>query len=65
MRRLTEQTISGKERLALANTFFEHLSLIGGFILIAFIDAHQQKGASSASFTSARVQRRTQAWSYR
>jgi uncharacterized membrane protein YphA (DoxX/SURF4 family) len=32
-------TASGKERLAQANTFFEHLGLIGGFVLIAFIYA--------------------------
>jgi uncharacterized membrane protein YphA (DoxX/SURF4 family) len=32
-------TASGKERLALANTFFEHLGLIAGFVLIAFIYA--------------------------
>jgi uncharacterized membrane protein YphA (DoxX/SURF4 family) len=32
-------TKSGAERAALANTFFEHLGLIGGFVLIAFIYA--------------------------
>jgi uncharacterized membrane protein YphA (DoxX/SURF4 family) len=32
-------TKSGKERMAQANTFFEHLGLIGGFVLIAFIYA--------------------------
>lgn len=30
-------TKSGTERVAQANTFFEHLGLIGGFVLIAFI----------------------------
>jgi uncharacterized membrane protein YphA (DoxX/SURF4 family) len=30
---------SGNERIAQANTFFEHLGLIGGFVLIAFIYA--------------------------
>jgi uncharacterized membrane protein YphA (DoxX/SURF4 family) len=30
---------SGKERLTRANTFFEHLGLIGGFVLIAFVCA--------------------------
>ena len=30
---------SGQERLTLANTFFEHLGLIAGFVLIAFIYA--------------------------
>ena len=33
-------TKSGKERLTQANTFFEHLGLIAGFVLIAFIYAH-------------------------
>jgi uncharacterized membrane protein YphA (DoxX/SURF4 family) len=33
-------TKSGRERVAQANTFFEHLGLIGGFALIAFIYAH-------------------------
>jgi uncharacterized membrane protein YphA (DoxX/SURF4 family) len=32
-------TKSGEERLAQANTFFEHLGLIGGFVLIALIYA--------------------------
>jgi len=32
-------TKSGAERVAQANTFFEHLGLIGGFVLIAFIYA--------------------------
>jgi len=32
-------TKSGAERLTLANTFFEHLGLIGGFVLIAYIYA--------------------------
>jgi hypothetical protein len=30
-------TKSGQERLTQTNTFFEHLGLIGGFVLIAFI----------------------------
>jgi uncharacterized membrane protein YphA (DoxX/SURF4 family) len=30
---------SGKERVALANTFFEHVGLIAGFVLIALIYA--------------------------
>jgi uncharacterized membrane protein YphA (DoxX/SURF4 family) len=30
---------SGRERVTQANTFFEHLGLIGGFVLIAFIHA--------------------------
>jgi uncharacterized membrane protein YphA (DoxX/SURF4 family) len=30
-------TKSGQERLTLANTFFEHLGLIAGFVLVAFI----------------------------
>jgi uncharacterized membrane protein YphA (DoxX/SURF4 family) len=34
-------TKSGKERVAQANTFFEHLGLIGGFVLIAFIYSRQ------------------------
>jgi hypothetical protein len=34
-------TKSGDERVAQANTFFEHLGLIGGFVLIAFIYARQ------------------------
>jgi uncharacterized membrane protein YphA (DoxX/SURF4 family) len=29
-------TRSGQERLTLANTFFEHLGLIAGFVLVAF-----------------------------
>ena len=33
-------TKSGQERVTQANTFFEHLGLIGGFVLIAFIYAH-------------------------
>jgi uncharacterized membrane protein YphA (DoxX/SURF4 family) len=32
-------TKSGKERMVQANTFFEHLGLIGAFVLIAFIYA--------------------------
>jgi uncharacterized membrane protein YphA (DoxX/SURF4 family) len=32
-------TKSGQERLTQANTFFEHLGLIGGFVLIALIYA--------------------------
>jgi uncharacterized membrane protein YphA (DoxX/SURF4 family) len=32
-------TKSGEERVAQANTFFEHLGLIGGFVLIAYIYA--------------------------
>jgi uncharacterized membrane protein YphA (DoxX/SURF4 family) len=34
-------TKSGDERVAQASTFFEHLGLIGGFVLIAFIYARQ------------------------
>ncbi len=34
-------TKSGEGRLTQANTFFEHLGLIGGFVLIAFIYARQ------------------------
>jgi uncharacterized membrane protein YphA (DoxX/SURF4 family) len=33
-------TKSGETRLMQANTFFEHLGLIGGFVLIALIYAH-------------------------
>ena len=32
-------TTSGEARVTQANTFFEHLGLIGGFVLIAFIYA--------------------------
>jgi uncharacterized membrane protein YphA (DoxX/SURF4 family) len=32
-------TTSGQDRVTQANTFFEHLGLIGGFVLIAFIYA--------------------------
>jgi uncharacterized membrane protein YphA (DoxX/SURF4 family) len=32
-------TKSGQKRMAQANAFFEHLGLIGGFVLIAFIYA--------------------------
>jgi uncharacterized membrane protein YphA (DoxX/SURF4 family) len=32
-------TKSGQERVTQANTFFEHLGLIGGFVLVAFIYA--------------------------
>ncbi len=31
----------GQERLLAANTFFEHLGLVGGFLLVAWYDLHK------------------------
>jgi len=34
------------ERLAMANAFFEHLGLVGGFLLVAWQDSRQLVGAA-------------------
>jgi uncharacterized membrane protein YphA (DoxX/SURF4 family) len=33
----------GQERFMAANAFFEHLGLIGGFLLVAWLDLHEKK----------------------
>ena len=33
---------SGSERFMLANAFFEHLGLVGGFLLVAWYDLHKR-----------------------
>jgi uncharacterized membrane protein YphA (DoxX/SURF4 family) len=34
---------SGHERFMAANSFFEHLGLVGGFLLVAWLDLHEVK----------------------
>ena len=36
-------TISGHARILGANAFFEHLGLIGGFVLVAFVAEHRRR----------------------
>jgi uncharacterized membrane protein YphA (DoxX/SURF4 family) len=33
----------GQERFMAANAFFEHLGLIGGFLLVAWLDLHEKE----------------------
>jgi uncharacterized membrane protein YphA (DoxX/SURF4 family) len=33
----------GHERFMTANTFFEHLGLVGGFLLVAWVDARERR----------------------
>ncbi|WP_266157020.1 DoxX family protein [Dyella silvatica] len=35
------------QRLATANTFFEHLGLVGGFLLVAWHDLRERRAAST------------------
>jgi uncharacterized membrane protein YphA (DoxX/SURF4 family) len=39
--------MTGVERFMTANSFFEHLGLIGGFLLIAWYDLREKKGIAS------------------
>jgi uncharacterized membrane protein YphA (DoxX/SURF4 family) len=39
--------MTGVERFMAANSFFEHLGLIGGFLLIAWYDLREKKGIAS------------------
>jgi uncharacterized membrane protein YphA (DoxX/SURF4 family) len=39
--------MSGHARLQDANAFFEHLGLVGGFVLIALVAAHQRRPVRS------------------
>jgi uncharacterized membrane protein YphA (DoxX/SURF4 family) len=39
--------MAGAERFMAANSFFEHLGLIGGFVLIAWYDLREKKVISS------------------
>jgi uncharacterized membrane protein YphA (DoxX/SURF4 family) len=36
----------GPERFAATNAFFEHVGLVGGFILAALLDEHARRGTS-------------------
>jgi uncharacterized membrane protein YphA (DoxX/SURF4 family) len=33
----------GQERFMAANSFFEHLGLVGGFLLVAYLDVHEKR----------------------
>ncbi len=35
----------GQERFMAANSFFEHLGLVGGFLLVAWLDVREPRGA--------------------
>ncbi len=35
--------VTGPERFMAANSFFEHLGLIGGFLLVAWYDLREKK----------------------
>lgn len=39
--------MAGPERFMSANSFFEHLGLVGGFLLIAWYDLREKKGIAS------------------
>jgi len=39
-------TMSGNARLQSANAFFEHIGLIGGFVLVALVAAHRSREIS-------------------
>jgi uncharacterized membrane protein YphA (DoxX/SURF4 family) len=34
---------AGPERFMITNSFYEHLGLVGGFLLVAFVDMEEQK----------------------
>ncbi len=34
---------AGQERFMAANSFFEHLGLVGGFLLVAWLDLHEKR----------------------
>lgn len=34
---------AGNERFVAANSFFEHLGLVGGFLLVAWLDLHEKE----------------------
>jgi uncharacterized membrane protein YphA (DoxX/SURF4 family) len=36
---------AGMERFMAANSFFEHLGLVGGFLLVAWLDLKEKKGS--------------------
>jgi uncharacterized membrane protein YphA (DoxX/SURF4 family) len=38
--------LSPPQRLPAANTFFEHIGLVGGFLLVAWHDLHERRAAS-------------------
>ncbi len=38
----------GQERFMAANSFFEHLGLVGGFLLVAWLDLREAKPAGTA-----------------
>ena len=38
----------GQERFMVANSFFEHLGLVGGFLLVAWLDLREAKPAGTA-----------------
>ena len=40
------------ERVMAANGFFEHLGLVGGFLLVAWIDIRQEHGSRAHQFAS-------------
>jgi len=40
------------ERFAMANAFFEHLGLVGGFVLVAWYDLHDRTTSPSSSARS-------------
>ncbi|KDP87933.1 DoxX family protein [Cupriavidus basilensis] len=37
---------AGQERFMAANSFFEHLGLVGGFLLVAWLDLQQNRAAN-------------------
>jgi uncharacterized membrane protein YphA (DoxX/SURF4 family) len=39
--------MAGTERFMTANSFFEHLGLVGGFLLIAWYDLREKKRIAS------------------
>lgn len=40
-------TLTGPERLMMANTFFEHVGLIAGFVMVALIAANSRRNGRS------------------
>ena len=45
-------TLSGPERFGVTNAFFEHLGLVGGFVLVAWHDLRERAASASPSLHS-------------
>jgi hypothetical protein len=43
--------MAGPERFMSANAFFEHLGLVGGFLLVAWHDLEQHSPSNNQTFT--------------